>query len=130
MASYADFVFYSTVYLGTAIAQADFPRLALRASEAVDRLTFNRASAIVTAATDTDAIDRIQKATCAIAEEIQKQDMTGVDGLTSERLGNYSVTYGEGAQAAMTNAQRLSNAARMYLGSTGLMFRGFAEGES
>jgi hypothetical protein len=44
MANYADYTFYTDDYLGTAIAEADFPALALRATAVIDAITFGRAA--------------------------------------------------------------------------------------
>ena len=62
MAAYADYEFYVTTYQGAAIAQADFPLLALRASEVVDQVTFDRAAAVVTADTDAATVECVTKA--------------------------------------------------------------------
>ena len=118
--AYVDYAFYSTTYHGTAIAPSDFDRLAERASAAIDFMTFDRAAAVV----DTAVIDKIKMATCAVAEEIQIQDASTGDGITSERLGNYAVTYAAGSKAAMTNEAKQAQAARLYLWSTDLMFPG------
>jgi hypothetical protein len=119
MAAYADLSFYKATYLGTAIADANFPRLALRASEKLDELTFGRAAPVVTAATDTALITQIKFATCAVAEEIQKLEASG-GAVQSERVGNVSVTY----LSALSEDARLLKAAKTYLGNTGLMYRG------
>jgi hypothetical protein len=126
MASYADYTYYTGTYLGTAIASADFPRLALRASATIDNLTFNRAAT----ETDVTTIDKIKMATCALAEELQKEDLAdGIDGIQSESIGSNSVTYAENSGKRLTNETKQSKAAKLYLSSTGLMFRGFASGE-
>jgi hypothetical protein len=130
MAVYADYVFYSTSFLGTAIASADFSRLALRASTQIDRLTFNRAAAVVAEDENDTTINLIKMATCAVAEELQKDiDSGGADAVTSERGGNYSVNYSEKAQMAMSLKEKIFDAAALYLENTGLMFRGFLDGE-
>lgn len=121
MAVYADYSFYTEQYGGTAIAQADFMRLARQASARIDELTFERAGPIITAGTNLDLIERIKLATCACAEEIQKQEQGGA--ITSERVGNYAVTYA--ATPGMSNQVRIFSTARMYLGSSGIMYRGF-----
>ena len=41
--AYADYEYYTTTYLGTAIQEADFPRLSLRASSFLDYYTQSRA---------------------------------------------------------------------------------------
>jgi hypothetical protein len=120
MAAYADFDFYSETFLGTVIAQADFPRLASRASAWIDRLTYDRAADVVEAETDTDTIKAVQMATCAVAEELQRQEQGGQ--VQSERVGQHQVTYVTGP--VLSDAQRIRQAARLYLASTGLMYGG------
>lgn len=128
--AYVTYTYYHDTYLGTAIAQADFNRLALRASAVVDQLTLHRAEAIVTAAEDTGTIDDIKMATCALAEEMQTQERDGnVDGIASESVGSNSISYTETSIKQLSLDDRLSRAARLYLSDTGLMFRGFSSGE-
>lgn len=125
MAVYADYEFYTTQYLGTAISEAAYDALALQASAEIDRLTFGRVAPIVTAGEDADLIERIGMATCAVAETLQAQAGSGADGITSERVGSHSVTY-----AAPTSHQReITLAAGRWLANTGLLYRGFAAGE-
>lgn len=119
MAVYADFVYYTETYRGTAIAQSDFERLAQRASERIDRLTFSRAAAVVEANAEANTIGLIKMATCAVAEEIQKLEASG-GAVQAERVGNLSVTY----LNQKSEAARLADAASLYLWPTGLMFRG------
>lgn len=121
MAVYADYLFYTEQYGGTAIAQADFGRLARQASAQIDELTFERAAPIITADTDDNLIERIKLATCACAEELYRQEQGGV--ISSEKVGSYAVTYA--VSPAMSNQVRLSATVRVYLGSSGLMYRGF-----
>lgn len=130
MATYATFSYYQSTYLGTAIAEADFPRLALRASAQIDRVTFNRAAAIITANTETDNVTAIKMATCEIAEEIQRQESAAnVDGVTSESQGQYSVSYGANSNRSKSNQSKIETAARLWLENTFLMFGGFNTGE-
>lgn len=128
MASYATYTYYTNTYLGTAIASADFNHLALLASATIDQVTFNRAGAVVTAATDTALIDKIRMATCAIAEEMQAQEGQE-NGISSEGVGAHSVSYVEGSKKTLSSVEIYTNLAAIYLGSSGLMFKGFASGE-
>ncbi len=121
MAAYADYAFYTLTYLGAAIAQADFDRLALRASVVIDQVTYGRAAPVIAAGEDADAIEKIKLATCAVAEELQSQSQGGQ--IQSERVGQHSVTYNVGQ--ATSEKHRLSEAAKLYLWSTDLMYRGF-----
>ena len=122
--AYADFTYYSTSFLGTAIAEADFPRLALEASAVIDRVTFGRA------ATDTENTTAIKNAMCAVAEELLNQrNAGGADGIASESQGQYSVSYLANSSRSKTNLEKLSEAARLWLDGTFLMFAGFSDGE-
>lgn len=40
--AYADYEFYTTSFFGSVVPEADFPRLAERASDFVDEITFDR----------------------------------------------------------------------------------------
>lgn len=125
MIAYADLTFYTDEFLGVVIPAGEFPRLALRASEVIDQVTFDRARAIVAAGTDADLIERIQRATCAVAERMQELTISGTAaGIQSESLGNHSVTYVAGSSATLTQDEQYRATARTYLGSTGLMYRG------
>ena len=127
---YADYAFYKTKYIGSAIANEDYPRLAFRASRVIDQVTFGRAAAVITDDTDTDTIELIRMATCAVSEELFTQEQGGgVDGITSERVGSYSVSYATGARATLSNEERAARAAKTYLGNSGLMYRGLLDGE-
>lgn len=122
--SYADYTHYSTVYLGNVIAEADFPRLALRASAQIDRLTFRRA------ATDTNNETAIKNAMCAVAEEIYAiENSDSSEYVTSESQGQYSVSYDPSSVEGRTDTERYSDAAKLYLENTGLMFGGFNSDE-
>jgi hypothetical protein len=130
MAVYATYTQYTTDYLGTAIASADFAALALRASAYIDQLTFNRVAAIVLAGTDTANIALIMMACCSVAESLQTIDTNGTtSGIKSESIGNNSVTYMDGTFATLSITAKLRQAASLYLGSTGYMYAGFASGE-
>lgn len=65
---YADYEFYKTEYFGVAISEADFPRLARRASSYIDYITMGRASGY-------SVDDAVKMACCAIAEEYQLPEM-------------------------------------------------------
>lgn len=124
--AYADYLFYTTTFFGTAIAETDFPRLALRASTFIDRVTFARA----TDETDEDNINKIKLAMCAVAEELRNQDLNaGADAITSESQGQYSVSYATNSSRAQSNTTKLMSAAREWLDGTYLMFAGFNSGE-
>lgn len=135
--AYANYEYYTSTYLGTAIKEDDFPRLSMRASSFLDYYTQGRA------AQNAD-LDALKMACCAVAEQYQYVDTAQslvqksltasleTDGeLQSQTVGSWSKTYrsgGETAQQAATAAQTaqvsLAAAARQYLAGTGLLYRG------
>ena len=125
--AYADYRYYITTYLGTAIQEADFPRLSLRASSFLDYYTQGRAAR-------NDGLDALKMACCAIAEQYQAIDaaqalaqkalsasVTSEGELQSQSVGSWSKTYRSGGDSAQ---QALGAIAQQYLGATGLLYRG------
>ena len=116
--AYADFEFYSTVFIGTAIAETDFPAVAEKASVYIDYLTRGKA-------TGTDAVKR---ACCALAEVYDAHHKalaaSGGGELASQSVGSYSVTYRSGDEVSASYEKELHKTARMYLANTGLLYRG------
>ena len=135
--AYANYEYYTSTYLGTAIKEDDFPRLSMRASSFLDYYTQGRAAQNVD-------LDALKMACCAVAEQYQYVDTAQslaqksltasleADGeLQSQTVGSWSKTYrsgGETAQQAATAAQTaqvsLAATARQYLAGTGLLYRG------
>ena len=141
--AYADYTYYTDSFLGTAIAAADFPRLALRASDFIDYYTHGKSKVF---AEDTDVSDALAKACCALAEQMQADEqakavaakaasaaLAGTGGeVKSETVGSWSQSYTTSAdyakqnQAEAVKAMRLGYAsiAQEYLVNTGLLYRG------
>lgn len=135
--AYADYEYYATTYLGTAIKEDDFPRLSLRASSFLDYYTQGRA------AKNSD-LDALKMACCAVADQYQYIDTAQAlaqkslsaslesDGeLQSQTVGSWSKTYrsgGDSAQQALSSVQTaqatLGSIAQQYLAGTGLLYRG------
>lgn len=64
--AYADYEFYTTSYFGSVVPETDFPRLAERASDFVDAMTFDR---LVDGLPENERSQkRIKKAVCSLAE--------------------------------------------------------------
>lgn len=132
---YADYAYYATVYMGTAIEADDFPRLAVRASSFLDYCTMGRAKRHLD-------MDELKMACCALAEDYQTIDqaravsnkglaaaMASADGeLQSQSVGGWSKTYrsaGDSAASAIKAGDsaraQLYETVRQYLGMTGLL---------
>ena len=130
MTVYIDYTFYTTTYGGTVITAAEFPSLAAKASAFIDFITMDRVAPyfeIVGPSDEEEAIiERIKLATCAVMDTQKALDSAG--GLVaSESVGSHSVSYvTEKSQSPLT---KKSDAAKMYLAQTGLMYRGFYAGE-
>lgn len=120
MTAYADYAFYTDKYLGRIIPnENDFAYYALRASEIIDNKTFGRINEITPA---------VQLACCAAADELYSDASArakAASGVSSESVDGYSVSYRAYDTEAEKAAEKKVNAAiKLYLGSTGLMFRG------
>mgnify|MGYP004433580133 CR=1 FL=1 len=64
--AYADYEFYTTSYFGSVVPETDFPRLAERASDFVDTMTFDR---LVDGLPENERSQkRIKKAVCSLTE--------------------------------------------------------------
>jgi hypothetical protein len=127
MTVYADYAYYTGTFLGTAIIESAFPQLAFRASAVIDQITFGRAAVDYAANTNVTAI---KNATCAVAEELERQDAQGnVDGIASESQGQYSVSYLANSNRSKSNLEKQQAVAALWLANTTLMFAGFADDE-
>jgi len=136
---YADYTFYVESFYGTAIKEADFPRLASRSSDFLDYYTRGKASV-------SDETTALAKACCAIAEAMQSDDnnkaiaakaqaaalSSDVGEKKSESVGSWSASYATAADYVANNTASAENAlranyaliAQQYLANTGLLYRG------
>ena len=121
MTVYVDFEYYENNYGGTAVSSALFHGHAVRASRMIDRLTFGRAAEAIDDETYTEPI---KLATCAVIDSIQEIN-TRAGQIASEKVGPHSVVYTTTPNSLLSDEARMSQAAKRYLGSTGLMYRGF-----
>ena len=93
--AYADYEFYTTSYFGTVVPETDFPRLAERASDFVDAMTFDRL--VDGLPTNERSQKRIKKAVCSLAElmyQIELAEKNAINqasaNLTDTNVGNIS----------------------------------------
>ena len=96
--AYADYEFYTTSYFGSVVLETDFPRLAERASDFVDTMTFDRL--VGGLPTDERLQKRIKKAVCSLAEKMYQIELAeknatnaAVSG-TSSAIGSGGSTTG------------------------------------
>lgn len=93
--AYADYDFYTTSYFGSVVPETDFPRLAERASDFVNTMTFDRL--VDGLPSNERSQKRIKKAVCSLAElmyqiELAEKNATNQASanLTNTNVGNIS----------------------------------------
>lgn len=124
--AYADYKFYTESF-GNVVPETDFPRLAERASDFIDTMTFNRL--VDGLPTNERSQKRIKKAVCSLAElmyqlELAEKNATsyatmngssvstrpGEYGLVTDGDGNIQLVRGASAENSKVNAQLVSDA--------------------
>lgn len=111
---YATYDYYQNIYCGT-MAEDEFRRHIRSASAYLDQITFGRVGAL---AEEDPLQGRAADACCAVAEAYQRNEAGAV---TSETNGDHSITISRGSKS---DSRRLYDAAALYLGGTGLLYRG------
>jgi len=111
-----DYAFYTGTYKGT-LSEADFNRLAIKASAYLDRVTHDRLAAVV----DTAVLELAKLACCSAADAMLANEQGGVKAESNDGV---SVTYVEGSGPAKADGKRLREAVGLFLGGTDLLFRG------
>ena len=120
--SYASFQDYRGRFLGKAIPdEADFDRLALRASAVLDRMTMGKAARY------RDAEGKLALACGAVTEKLYALEEAGRSGdaagkIAAETVGDYRVEFRR-LRGREENAE-LEALAELYLFGTGLLYRG------
>ena len=91
--AYADYEFYTTSYFGSVVPETDFPRLAERASDFVDIMTFDR---LVDGLPENERSQkRIKKAVCSLAELMYQIELAEKNATNAAASGT-STTIGSG----------------------------------
>lgn len=112
---------YSGTYMGQPISEGDFDRIALRASEELDKLTLNRIRTAGIASYTEPIRDKIKLANCALAESLSIIEGATDKGVvsTSESVGGYSYSIDK---TSLSNIMADGiKRAKMYLWGTGLI---------
>ena len=91
--AYVDYEFYTTSYFGSVVPETDFPRLAERASDFVDTMTFDRL--VDGLPINERSQKRIKKAVCSLTElmyQIELAEKNAINqastNLTDTNVGN------------------------------------------
>lgn len=127
---YVDFSFYQETYKGSKFAsESEFAEHALRAEEILDEITWDRIPNMDERFMTEALAIKIRKAVCAMAE-VSKQcnpmytKAGNSAGVSSESNDGYSVSFQDPEMVAAAYRSRSENAARRFLGTTGLLYRG------
>lgn len=120
MKAYATYSFYTDTYGGEA-AESEFNRQVYKASRFLDKITFDRATAV----TDPDTLELLAYAVCEMADQLTAEAAAAVDGKTVKSVSNdgYSVSFvTEADGGARLTSQRLYGIAEGYLPTELLSF--------
>ena len=93
--AYADYVFYTTLCFGNAVPEADFPRLAERASAFIDTITFDRL--VDGLPEDKRSQKRIKKAVCSLTELMYQIELAEKNAASAAASGT-STAVGSGGK--------------------------------
>lgn len=99
--AYTDWNFYETTYHGNVVPEADFLRIADRASDFLDVITFDRL--IDGLPDDERAKIKVQKAVCAVAEELYKLELADKQAFSAAAGGTSSSGSGGATSGVITS---------------------------
>ena len=99
--AYTTFAFYENTYHGNVVPAEDFDRIADRASDFLDVITFDR---LVDGLPDDErAKTKVQKAVCAVAEELYKLELADKQALSAAAGGTSSGGAGGATSGVITS---------------------------
>ena len=141
--AFCNYEYYKNEYLGNLIAEADFPRLAMRASEKLNTITYGRLHIVgehikfiegcIDTFLDEWTEEKIRKCTCAIADHLYDVEMAnnamrqaGAVGVKSVSSGSESISFSDVTVNSMQNLNsEIYQIGKEYLTSTGLLYAGW-----
>lgn len=123
--AYADYTYYSTVYMGASLTEDTFPSFAEKASAYVDYVTMGRAKNAAG-----DAADAVKNAVCALCEIINDSSKLNAvsteteRSVSSETVGAWTRSFGSrnvsGTDVQLIESRKRESVA-MYLAPYGLL---------
>lgn len=118
-----DYDYYTNDYGSFVIPEEYFKNYELKAAAYVNAVTFDRID-------ENDLTDDIKNAVCDTAECYYRagQSKAALEGISSEKVGDYSVSYSDnGSQTVNALQKALRLAVKYWLGNTGLLYKGADE---
>ena len=99
--AYADYDFYTTSYFGSVVPEADFDRLAARASDFIDTLTFDNLVDGLPA--DKRSQKRIKKAVCSLAELMYQIELAEKNAISQASASATDTNVGHKSTGVVTS---------------------------
>lgn len=99
--AYTDFEFYATTYHGNVVPEADFLRIADRASDFLDVITFDRL--VDGLPSDERAATKVQKAVCAVSDKLYELELAEKQALSAAAGGTSSSGSGGANSGVITS---------------------------
>jgi len=90
--AYTDFEFYTVKYGGSAVPESDFDRIADRASDFLDTITFDRLADVLPS--DERAATKVQKAVCAVCDKLYQLELAEKQALSAAGGASFGGTGG------------------------------------
>lgn len=109
--AYADYKFYTESF-GNVVPEADFPRLAERASDFIDTLTFDRL--VDGLPGDERQQKRIKKAVCAAADILYQIDIAEQNAAAAAVTGTATILPGGGTTTGIVTSVSSGSESRSY----------------
>ena len=99
--AYADYEFYTTSYFWSVVPETEFPRLAERASDFVDTMTFDR---LVDGLPENERSQkRIKKAVCSLAELMYQIELAEKNAISQASAGTTDTNVGHKSTGIVTS---------------------------
>lgn len=124
MISYTTVEYYTDKYLmgrQAVIDTAVFPFYAQKATQVIKQYTFDNIDEAQ------PLIDELQMCCCEVAEhlyETEEQNKSKPVGVTSEKVGEYSVSYESGKASEDISSKKIRNIIYSWLSDTGYLYKG------
>lgn len=99
--AYADYEFYTTSYFGSVVPEADFPRLAEKASDFVDLMTSDRL--VDGLPTNERSQKRIKKAVCSLAELMYQIELAEKNAINQASANVTDINVGNTSTGIVTS---------------------------
>lgn len=117
MNNYIDYNFYRSSYGGDLVPSDKFDFYCRKATQYIKANTFNRVD-------ETNIQEEVKMCCCEICDLIYKAENTNSKGITTEKVGEYSVSYESKQSIEDTKEKNLNKTLRLWLADTGLLYKG------